>query len=49
MAAGSVVPAVACVQVDVRLKVGKEDTSAVINELITVREPVEAFTTFHSE
>ena len=31
------------------MSIGKEDTSAVINELITVREPVEAFTTFHSE
>jgi len=31
------------------MSIGKEDTSAAINELITVREPVEAFTTFHSE
>jgi nitroreductase len=31
------------------MSVGKEDTSAVINELVTVREPVASFTTFHGE
>ena len=29
------------------MSLGKEDKSAVINELVTVREPVAAFTTFH--
>lgn len=31
------------------MSLGKEDKSSVINELVTVREPVEAFTTFHGE
>jgi nitroreductase len=31
------------------MSLGKEDASAVINELVTVREPVETFTTFHGE
>ena len=31
------------------MSIGKEDTSSVINELVTVREPVETFTTFHGE
>lgn len=31
------------------MSLGKEDKSAVINELVTVREPVGAFTTFHGE
>ena len=29
------------------MSLGKEDTSSVINKLVTDREPVEAFTTFH--
>ncbi len=31
------------------MSLGKEDTSAVINKLETVREPVSAFTTFHTD
>ena len=31
------------------MSLGKEDKSAVINDLVTVREPVGTFTTFHGE
>ena len=31
------------------MSIGKEDTSAVINELVTEREPVETFTSFYGE